>query len=145
MYEDVETVFGTSHGFQGDECDVMIVVANPPASGMVRAADKTFVNNQNILNVAISRARDYLFLLMPDRSYKHFDQMGAIKSLGKIMTENKCDIYTTGDMELKMFGNENFIETHTFVTSHQATNVYMKTSAKYEVRIDESNIDIMIH
>ena len=145
MYEDVETVFGTSHGFQGDECDIMIVVANPPASGMVRAADKTFVNNQNILNVAISRARDYLFLLMPDRSYKHFDQMGAVKSLGKIMNENKCDIYTAGYMELKMFGNENFIETNTFVTSHQATNVYMKTSAKYEVRIDESNIDIMIH
>ena len=67
MYEDVETVFGTSHGFQGDECDIMIVVANPPASGMVRAADKTFVNNQNILNVTISRARDHLFLLMPDR------------------------------------------------------------------------------
>ena len=71
--------------------------------------------------------------------------MGAVKSLGKIMTENECDIYTTGDIELKMFGNENFIETNTFVTSHQATNVYMKTSAKYEVRIDESNIDIMIH
>ena len=146
MYPGIEVIFGTSHGFQGDECDLVVVVANPPASGMVMAHDRTFINNRNNLNVAISRARDYLFVLMPDTSYQHFDQMKAIKRLGKIMmADGNCKSYSSNYIEQLMLGNKAFIEANTFVTSHQMTNVYAITSAKYEVRIDENNIDIMIH
>lgn len=61
-YSNITVDFGTSHGFQGDQCDIVIAVMNPPASGLKRNAELTFINKPNILNVAVSRAKDYLFI-----------------------------------------------------------------------------------
>lgn len=33
-YSNITVDFGTSHGFQGDQCDIVIAVMNPPASGL---------------------------------------------------------------------------------------------------------------
>lgn len=144
-YSQVEVTIGTVHGFQGDECDIIIAVYNPPASGMVRAADKTFINRKNILNVAISRAQDYLFLLMPDKDYEHFEKLQA-KNIGVIAKENKEEmtLRTAQEVEKIIFGDGNHIEKNTFVTTHQLANVYTSPSSKYEVRIDEKSIDIQI-
>ena len=49
----VEILVGTIHGFQGDQCDIIITVLNPPTDIKV-AADKIMLNNRNIINVAIS-------------------------------------------------------------------------------------------
>ena len=144
-YSHIEVTIGTVHGFQGDECDIIIAVYNPPASGMVRAADRTFINRKNILNVAISRAQDYLFLLIPDRDYEHFDKLQA-KSIGVIAKENLSEMtyHTAQEVEKHMFGDTNHIEKNTFVTTHQLANVYTAPSSKYEVRIDDKSIDIQI-
>ena len=144
-YSQIEVTIGTVHGFQGDECDIIIAVYNPPASGMVRAADRTFINRKNILNVAISRAQDYLFLLIPDRDYEHFDKLQA-KSIGVIAKENLSEMsyHTAQEVEKYMFGDTNHIEKNTFVTTHQLANVYTAPSSKYEVRIDDKSIDIQI-
>jgi hypothetical protein len=141
----VEVTIGTVHGFQGDECDIIIAVYNPPASGMVRASDRTFINRKNILNVAISRAQDYLFLLMPDKDYEHFDKLQA-KNIGVIASQNKKELTlrTAQEVEKYMFGDSNHIEKNTFVTTHQQANVYTAPTSKYEVRIDEKSIDIQI-
>ena len=71
---------GTVHSFQGDECDIMIVVLNPP----MNVGQNSHVNNQNIINVAISRAKDYLFFLVPDNITQGFPTREV---LGKI----SCD------------------------------------------------------
>lgn len=141
----IEVTTGTVHGFQGDECDIIIAVYNPPASGMVRASDKTFINRKNILNVAISRAQDYLFLLMPDKDYEHFDKLQA-KNIGVIARENQDEmtLRTAQEVEKYLFGDGNHIEKNTFVTTHQLANVYTAPSSKYEVRIDDKSIDIQI-
>lgn len=141
----IEVTTGTVHGFQGDECDIIIAVYNPPASGMVRASDKTFINRKNILNVAISRAQDYLFLLMPDKDYEHFDKLQA-KNIGVIARENQDEmtLRTAQEVERYLFGDGNHIEKNTFVTTHQLANVYTAPSSKYEVRIDDKSIDIQI-
>jgi len=55
---------GTIHSFQGDECDIMINLFNPP--NRISKSPNMFLNRQNIINVAVSRARDYLILLVPD-------------------------------------------------------------------------------
>ena len=73
LYSNVDVQIGTVHGFQGDECDIIVAVYNPPARGMKRNAGNVFVNKKNILNVAISRAQDYLFLLMPDGDYEDYN------------------------------------------------------------------------
>jgi hypothetical protein len=140
-----EVSIGTVHGFQGDECDIIIAVYNPPASGMVRSSDKTFINKKNILNVAISRAQDYLFILMPDKDYEYFDNLQA-KNIGVIAREYKEELMlkTAQEMEKMMFGNSHYLENNTFVTTHQLANVYTSPSSKYEVRIDDKSIDIQI-
>lgn len=143
--DNIEVVFGSAHGFQGDQCDIIIAVINPPASGLKRAADMTFVNNKNILNVAISRASDYLFLLIPQKDYENFDSLYEIKKIGKKMNSLKCSFSTSDKIEKIMFGESHHIENNTFVTSHKMTNVFNNPFTKYEVRIDENAIDIQIN
>lgn len=144
-YDGIEVIFGSAHGFQGDQCDIIIAIINPPASGLKRAADMTFVNNRNILNVAISRASDYLFLLIPEKDYECFDSLYEIKKIGKKMTSLGCSFSTSDDVEKVIFGKSQHIENNTFVTSHKMTNVFDSPSYKYEVRIDENAIDIQIN
>ena len=145
QYNNISVDFGSAHGFQGDQCDIIVAVINPPASGLKRAADMTFVNNQNILNVAISRASDYLYILIPEKDYENFDSLYEIKKIGRKMTSLKCSFTTSDEIEKIMFGESQFIENNTYVTSHKMTNVFNTPFTKYEIRIDENAIDIQIN
>ena len=141
-----EVSIGTVHGFQGDQCDIIIAVYNPPVSGMSRVPDKTFVNKKNILNVAISRAQDYLFVLTPDPDYEFFNSLEA-KTVGYIASHEHREEFVqinAQEMEKTMFDDENYLFNNTFVTTHQLANVYTAPSSKYEVRIDDKSIDIQI-
>lgn len=142
----VEVSIGTVHGFQGDECDVIVAVYNPPASGMKMMADKTFLNRKNILNVAVSRAKDYLFLLMPNKEYESFNNLVEIQALGRIVIDQHLEkaTFTDGHLEEVLFGNPYFIEENSFVTTHQLANVYTEPSMRYEVRIDENSVDVQL-
>ena len=141
-----EVSIGTVHGFQGDQCDIIIAVYNPPVSGMSRVPDKTFVNKKNILNVAISRAQDYLFVLTPDPDYEFFNSLEA-KTVGYIASHEHREEFmqiNAQEMEKIMFDDRHYLENNTFVTTHQLANVYTSPSSKYEVRIDDKSIDIQI-
>jgi superfamily I DNA and/or RNA helicase len=72
----ISIITGTVHRFQGDEFDLILNLLNPPPT----ISSNIFLNNQNILNVAISRARDYLILLRPV-----IDGLGQIKRLETIL------------------------------------------------------------
>lgn len=142
----IQITYGTTHGFQGDECDIVICVFNPPTSGMVRSSDKVFINKINILNVAISRAKDYSIVLIPDKEYKFFDEMFRIKRMGKlIMATKNCQTYSAGNIENLIFGESNHIEKSAYVTSHQTTNVYADHFCKYEIRISDDAMDIQVN
>lgn len=146
LSENITVNFGTSHGFQGDQCDIIIVVMNPPSSGLKRTAELTFINKPNILNVAVSRAKDYLFIIMPDKEFESFSNLYELKKLGKIIVSTKCSkIYTSDDIEKLIFGNRNYIESNTYVTTHQTTNIYTSPWARYEVRIGEDALDIQLN
>lgn len=146
LYSNVDVSIGTVHGFQGDECDIIVAVYNPPVYGLKRAADRTFVNKKNILNVAISRAQDYLFILMPDREFEHYDKLEA-KTIGYIAEKeaNEMTTITSQKLEKIMFGDIHHLDKNTFVTMHQLANVYSEPSSKYEVRFDEKSVDIQIN
>ena len=138
---------GTIHGFQGDECDVIFTVFNPPV-GLKGASDKVFLNNMNIVNVAISRARDYLFVFMPHKSTEGFDNLRELMRLGRIAIkypESTSMKYTSDSLENVIFGRKFYIENNTFVTTHQMANVYTAPEKLYEVRIDESAVDVQIN
>ena len=44
-----------------------------------------------------------------------------------------------------IWGNENYLEENTFSTGHQMVNVYRKPERYYEVRSDDSAIDVQVH
>ena len=139
----VEILVGTIHGFQGDQCDMIITVFNPP-TGIKVAADKIMLNNRNILNVAISRASDYLFVLLPHPDSYGYENLIEINKLCGI-ANSKCSsvsLFNSEVVEKAIFNKGDFIELNTFVTTHQVANVYTSTSGLYEVRIDENAVDI---
>lgn len=127
---------GTVHSFQGDECDIMIVVLNPP----MNIGQNAHVNNQNIINVAMSRAKDYLFFLVPDNRIPGFT---AREVLGKMA--NDKSIMFCNDIEQIMFEQSDYIQQHTNVTCHMPVNVYYEPSSFYEVRKDDMAVDIQIN
>lgn len=144
-YTNVDVQIGTVHGFQGDECDIILAVYNPAATGMKRNAGNVFVNKKNILNVAISRAQDYLFLLMPDGDYEDYNNLEA-KSIGVIAKKNpnEMTITTAQALEKIMLNDAHYLDKNTFVTMHQLANVYSDPSSKYEVRFDDKSVDIQV-
>lgn len=129
---------GTVHGFQGDECDIMFVVLNPPSICSINS----HINNENILNVAISRARDYLFFVLPKGQVKGFTRKNDI---GRLADANKRSIYNCSDVESIIFGSSNYISSNTHVTCHLPVNVYYDQNAIYDVRISDEAVDIKIN
>lgn len=141
----ISVAVGTVHRFQGGQCDFMIVVLNPPA-GLTVASSRIFLNNKNILNVAISRAKDCLCIMLPHRDTDGYENLYEINRLGKIaqMQPDNVGTWTSDQMEEMFFGRKYYIENNTFITAHQLTNVYTKSQKKYEVRIDDKSVDIQI-
>lgn len=127
---------GTVHKFQGSECDAVIVVMNTPAD----VTSGSHVNNANLVNVAISRAKDYLFIMTPDHSVEKF---WTREALGKLAEEHS--IAFGPDLEKMIFGREGFIETNVNVSAHMPVNIFYEPSKLYEVKIDEAAVDIQIN
>ena len=139
-----EIQVGTIHGFQGDECDIIIAVLNPPPT--ISTDSRMFLNKQNILNVAISRARDYLFIVMPDDETEGVKKLDKIAKIERVVRMGgEFSEHMSGAVEEMIWGNANHLEENTFSTGHQMVNVYHKPERYYEVRSDESAIDVQIH
>ncbi len=144
-FEKVEILIGTIHGFQGDECDIIIAIFNPGVN--ISKSPNSFLNKQNILNVSISRARDYLFILMPDDRTKDIDNLYKIKRIERLVykhAEKRHTVYDSEQIEEIMFGSKTYVNDNSFATSHQSVNVYSKPEKKYEVRCEEIAIDVQI-
>ena len=142
--KNVDVQVGTIHGFQGDECDIVIALFNPPPS--ITSSKKMFLNKLNIINVSISRARDYLFILMPDDNTENADGLTLIKEIEQLCKQQRSwNEQHASAVEQIMFGSETYIEDHSFATSHQLVNVYGKPEKRYEVRSEDGAVDVQIH
>ena len=142
--KEIDVQVGTIHGFQGDECDIIFAVFNPPPS--ISASNEMFLNKRNIINVSISRARDYLFIVMPDDNTENIANLRLVKRVEQLVHDtgawNEC---LSPDLEELMFGDSQYLENNAFSTSHQNVNVYGLPEKKYEVRTEDSAIDVQIH
>ena len=125
---------------------MVFVVFNPP-KGMNTQPDNIMLNKKHIVNVAISRAKDYLFLLIPHKDTVGYENLREINTLGRIVI-NSCkgdyQFFTCDEIEKIIFGRTRYLEDNTFVTSHQMANVYTEAGMKYEVRIDDNSVDVQI-
>jgi hypothetical protein len=142
--DEVAVQVGTIHGFQGDECDAIIAVFNPPPN--ISANPQMFLNRHNILNVAISRARDYLFIIMPDHRTENIQNLQKVSVIERLVKE-RTGAYSESAadrLEEMILGSRSYLEDNTFSTGHQMVNVYKRAERHYEVRCDESAVDVQI-
>ena len=131
-----EVLVSTIHGFQGDECDIIVCVFNPPKS----KSSNVLINDKNVINVAISRAMDHLIILVPE-NYEDFKELDKLVHLIRDRSHNET---TAKGMELTMFESTSYIDDVTYSTAHQPINVFGLSQYKYEIRIDDEAIDVQI-
>ena len=105
-----------------------------------------FLNKLNIVNVSISRARDYLIVLMPDDNTENVTNLTLIKKVESFCKiQPLCSELLSPMVENTIFGSYTYIEDNSFSTSHQLVNVYGKPEMRYEVRSEDSAVDVQIH
>jgi hypothetical protein len=82
---------------------------SPPPS--ISANPQMFLNKQNILNVAISRARDYLFIVMPDDETEGVRNQHKIAKIeGLVKSGGAFGEYASRTIEEMIWGNANYLE-----------------------------------
>ena len=145
--ESVNITTGTIHSFQGDQCNIVLALFNPPVGlKYEKAASMSHLNNRNIINVAISRAKDYLCILLPDKEsclgYENLKEIIKLGSISNTKYREETVLIPSSKIEEVVFGSKGFLERNTFVTSHQLANVYTKAMGLYEIRVDENSVDI---
>lgn len=135
---------GTIHGFQGDECDIIFAVFNTPPT--ISNSKEMFLNKLNIINVSISRARDYLFIVMPDDNTEGILNLRLVKRVENLIhSTDERNEFLSPDLEDLMFDDPNYLENNAFSTSHQSVNVYGLPERRYEVRTEDNAVDVQIH
>lgn len=148
----VEISIGTIHSFQGDQRNIVFALFNPP-KGMASKRQDAFtmlVNDDHLVNVAISRAQDYLCVMVPDSSSYGRENLKDINRVADVINsknfpyKNWCGQIDCSLIEELLFGDKDFLKKHSFVTSHQMANVYTPTNYEYEIRVDDNAIDIQI-
>lgn len=142
LNDNIKVQIGTIHGFQGDECDIVFAVFNPPPK--ISSSSEMFLNNKNIINVAISRTRDYLFVVMPDDRTENIKMLELVNEVEDLCKQDNFIEYDSHEIEKIMYNDDKYIENNSFTTSHQLVNVYCQPDKKYEIRCDETAIDIFI-
>lgn len=132
---------GTVHKFQGGECDIMIVVMNYPNT---YSGENANINNLNIMNVAMSRAKDYVFFLSPE---KRVGEKAVYPMNDELFRQlpNGFNFYHAHVLEKIMFDDEAFIAKNASLKSHLPVNVSTPTGKRYEVRISDTALDIQIN
>jgi len=142
--KNIDVQVGTIHGFQGDECDIIIALFNPPP--FISTSKEMFLNKLNIINVSISRARDYLFVIIPDDTTENVDNLTLIKKVEHLCKEQPDWIELRSPLiEELIFGSKSYLEDNSFSTSHQLVNVYGRPERRYEVRSEDNAVDVQIH
>lgn len=132
----------TVHGFQGDECDIVLFTANPN-SLRYTGHKKSLLSKNYIYNVAISRARDYLWILYPDYIDSKNPNISRLMEINK-EGEDAIDIIPANVLEGHLFKRSDFIQTHNHFSGHDPINVYAQTQQNYFIKASPSAIDILL-
>ncbi len=132
----------TVHGFQGDENSLVFAVLNPSSANV---SFSRFLKKEFILNVAISRAEDYLILLIPDDNSKGIDGLPLVQeliSLVEAAPKELCAFIDSKDLEEKLMGKPHFFEDNTFSSAHQKVNIYGLPQMPYTIRLSDDSVDV---
>jgi len=140
----VSITVDTVHGFQGDENDIIFAVFNPSGYGGDINCSR-FLKKEYILNVAISRAEDYLIMFIPDDNSKGYGGLNLIHDLVRIANQtdtNLLAVIEASELEKRLKGQSDYFESHTFSAAHQKVNVYGKPELPFMIRMNNNSLDI---
>ncbi len=132
----------TVHGFQGDECDIIVFIVNPN-NLYYSGHRKSLLSKEYIYNVAISRAQDYLWIMNPYQSIGNNPHINSISSIHK-GNGGSNKIITSNDIEEEIFKDESFIVKNSYITGHDSINVFGSVEMKYFIKASETAIDIQL-
>ncbi len=90
----------------------------------------------------MSRARDYIFFVLPKDQVPGFTRKNDI---GRLRDSKTSRIMYCSDVEKSIWGASNYIESNTHVTCHMPVNVYYDHLSRYDVRIADDALDIKIN
>jgi hypothetical protein len=139
--EKLTVICNTVHSFQGDQCDLVIFLVNPnnyKYTGHI----KSLLTKEYIYNVAISRARDYLWILNPFNHLTNPHIMEMVDVSNRVNGKGK--IHSSGQLENTIFGDNKYLEEYSFVTGHDNINIYGQTGMKYFIRANDFAIDVQV-
>lgn len=133
---------GTVHGFQGDENNVVFAVMNPGNSNVIYSR---FLNKPYIINVAISRAEDYLVLFIPDEGSLGIEELSLVQRLLEIISSLPVEMVTeihAQEIETKIMNKARYFEKNSMAVNHQLVNVYGVPHVPFVVRLNDNAVDI---
>ncbi len=141
----LEITTDTVHGFQGDDCDIVFFLISPTNT---KVHSGQFLNRKYLINVAISRAKDYLVVLYPEHG-TGVESTSNIVSLENIIKNelglrlNDITIHSN-QIEKRLFHNSKYIEENVFTNKHQLVNVYGKAEKAFMIKEAKNAIDIQL-
>ncbi|GGF48108.1 AAA domain-containing protein [Echinicola rosea] len=134
------TVFcDTVHGFQGDECDIVLFVVNPNNT-YYTGHPNSLLSKEYIYNVAISRAKDHLWIICPFNAIKN---NWHVNKLMEVAGNNKT-LVQADDLENYLFERKDYIIQNTYLTGHDNINVFGQVEMSYFIKAGATAIDIQL-
>lgn len=132
----------TVHGFQGDECDIVIFIINPNRYSFT-GHKNALLSKNFIYNVAVSRARDYLWMFYPYSDIPNNSHVNTLSSITEELQGNEKTI-SGNELEEFLFSNSEFIDENSYLTGHDTINIYGQVDMKYFIKVDEDVVDIQL-
>jgi hypothetical protein len=72
-------------------------------------------------------------------------QIQRLRGIIQYYLAGVCQRWTAGQIEEILFGAPDFLYENTFATTHQSVNVYTEPEKKYEIRVEETAIDVQVN
>ena len=81
-----------------------------------------------------------------DEDFVWFDlyQINRLEKIIEYYSAGVTQKWHSYDIEEKLFKQIDYIEQNTFATTHQSINVYTQPEKKYEIRCEDTAIDVQI-
>ena len=131
----------TVHGFQGDECDIIIFVVNPNQT-YYTGHKKSLLSKEYIYNVAISRAKDFLWIFNPFTTILNNPFILQIQEISK--DNGRLNRIPSDKIEIEIFKESKYILNHSYLTGHDNINVFGQVDMKYFIKAGDTAIDIQL-
>ncbi len=162
-FKHLDVQVDTVHGFQGGQKEIMFCVFNPPIkyplgqSPKISCRDRALINRKYIINVGISRAKDALFILIPDSFYETNDGLKSLRGYGNLRQISDLKDILSGkyfkeytsyfkgeDIEKAIFNRKDHIYDESILIGHDQINVYRQAPKKFLISYDPNSIDVQI-